>query len=90
MLIRAVVDTTRGTLIVICDEDDKLLFFDQDDEEGPTLTMEKPEGLRVSDFEALTLFLLDWVREYDSQILVESIVIEALLGGMDLPPSVAD
>lgn len=88
MLVRAVIDTSRGAVVVICDEDDKLLFFDQDDNDEPTLTMDKPEVLRVSDFRALTHFLLDWVREYDCDIKVESIVIEALLGGRDFPPSI--
>ena len=90
MLIRVVIDTNLGVVIAICDDDDQILLFDDEDAGGPATTIDRPKDLRMTDIEALTSFLLTWLQSYDAKVVVESVVVEALLGGHDVPPSSRD
>ena len=89
-MIRVVIDTNLGVVIAIGDDDDKILLFDDEDAGGPATTIDRPKDLRMTDIEALTSFLLAWLKAYDSKVVVESVVVEALLGGRDVPPSRCD
>ena len=85
MLVRAVIDTNFGTVIAMSDEDENILFFDEDDEGGPATTIAKPEGLSIVNLDYFVAFLLGYLSSYDPNVEVRGVVVEALFGAADLP-----
>lgn len=85
MLVRAILETNLGTVIAMSDEDDKILFFDEDDEGGPATTIEKPEGLSIVQLDHFVSYLVGYLRSYDPNVEILGVVIEALYGESDLP-----
>ena len=85
MLIRVVIETNLGTVIAICDSDDRILLFDEEDAGGPAATVDKPPSLEVLNVDSFIDFICAWLKAYDAKVLVRSMVYEALIVDRDLP-----